>query len=86
MTETCGCKGVRYCSACVDTPRVQALRVADDSERLGMFANIYVRCNNCERAFAYDRNAYDLLNVVTVDRLASSNCQDHRATDLVSRA
>uniref|UniRef100_A0A914VAX9 Uncharacterized protein n=1 Tax=Plectus sambesii TaxID=2011161 RepID=A0A914VAX9_9BILA len=49
---TCGCKGVRYCAACISSDRVKNLRLAPTAE-LSQYSSWakYVYCHQCKSAF-----------------------------------
>lgn len=77
-TPACGCKGARYCAACVHTTRVQALQhlPSSDADILRQFDTVLIRCNECTAAFPAS-STVDTADVDSIAR-AAADCVQHR--------
>lgn len=76
----CGCKGARYCAACMHTARVQALQhtPSSDADILRQFDTVLIWCNECAAAFPASYTV-DPADIDSVAR-AAADCTQHRQT------
>lgn len=74
LEANCGCKGVRYCSFCVESDRVKALKLLEKFDVHQYTAHVY--CLKCKAGHPIEGGSYSLEQLVELQQKIEnhSNC------------